>query len=148
VTPGKYQLLFINRAEDSPTSFIFFPGVAKASEATVIEVKSDQANSDFKFEVPPQPTLSVSGTVRTSNKSTLPAECKVALLSAEPLSFLLGYSQDVAPSGTFDFRHVLPGKYWNFVTVDSDSASKWLTSKLEVDVDVRVADLSLELVAR
>jgi len=148
VIPGKYHLMFINRTEDSPTSFVFFPGVAKSSEATAIEVKSDHANSELVFNVPPQPTFSVSGTVRTSNKSALPAECKVALWSADPLSFLLAYTQDVAPSGTFDFPQVLPGKYWVFVTVDSDAASNWLTRKVEVDVDVRVANLSLELIAK
>jgi hypothetical protein len=148
VIPGKYHLLFINRAEDSPTSFVFFPGVVKSSEATAIEVKSGRAMSDLVFDVPPQPTFSVSGTVRASNKSPLSAECKVALLSAEPLSFLLAYSQDVGPSGTFDFRNVLPGKYWAFVTVDSDSATNWLTRKVEVNVEVSVADLSLELVAK
>jgi len=104
VMPGKYHLLFVNRAEDSPTSFVFFPGVVKSSEASVIEVKCDQANSEFVFNIPPQPTLSVSGTVRASNKSALPAECKVALLSAEPFSFLLAYSQDVAPRAHFIFQ--------------------------------------------
>jgi len=146
--PGKYHLLFVNRAEDSPTSFVFFPGVVKSSEASVIEVKSDQANSEFVFNIPPQPTLSVSGTVRASNKSALTAECKVALLSAEPFSFLLAYSQDVAPSGAFYFPKVLPGKYWAIVTVDSDSVSNWLTRKAEVALDVGVSDLSLELIAK
>ena len=148
VIPGKYHLLFINRAEDSPTSFVFFPGVAKSSEATAIEVKSGHTNSELMFNVPPQPTFSVSGTVRTANKSALPSECKVVLLNVDPLSFLLAYTQDVAPSGTFDFPQILPGKYWAFVTVDSDTASNWLTRKVEVDVDVRVANLSLELIAK
>ena len=148
VIPGKYHLVFMNRAEDSPTSFVFFPGVAKSSEVTAIEVKSSQANSELVFNVPPQPTFSVSGTVHASNKSALPAECKVALLSADPLSFLLAYTQNVAPSGSFEFPQVLPGKYWAFVTVDSDAPSKWLTKKAEVNVDVTVVNLSLELIAK
>lgn len=148
VIPGKYYLVFMNRAEDSPTSFVLFPGVAKSSEATAIEVKSGHANSQLVFNVPPQPTFSVSGNVLASNKSALPAECKVVLLSADPLSFLSAYTQNVAPSGSFDFPQVLPGKYWAFVAVDSDTASNWQTRKVEVNVDVRVANLSLELIAK
>jgi hypothetical protein len=148
VTPGKYYLVFMNRAKDSATSFAFFPGVAKSSEATTIDVKSGQADSELVFNVPPQPTFSVSGNVLVSNKSALPPECKVALLSADPFSFALAYTQDVAPSGSFNFPQVLPGKYWVFVAVDSDAASHWLTRKVEMEVVVTVANLSLELIAK
>lgn len=148
VIPGKYYLLFMNRAEDSPTCFVFFPGVTKSSEAEPTAVKSGQANSHVVFNVPTQPTFSVSGNVLVSNTSALPAESKVILLSADPLSFLQAYSQDIAPNGSFDFPQVLPGRYWAFVAVDSDGASKWLTRKVEVDVDVRTTNLSLELIAK
>ena len=70
------------------------------------------------------------------------------LLSADPLSFPLVYTQEVSPSGSFDFAQVLPGKYWAFVSLDSDTASKWLTRKVQVDVEVRVPHLSLELIAK
>jgi hypothetical protein len=147
IIPGKYHLLFVNPAEGSPTSFVYFPGVAKPSEATGIEIKGD-ANPEILFNVPPQPTFSVSGTIQVSNKSALPAECKVGLLSADPQSFQLAYTQDVAPSGSFDFPRVLPGKYWAFVAVDSDTSSKWLTKKVEVNVEVTVANLTLQLIAK
>jgi putative intracellular protease/amidase len=146
--PGKYYLVFVNRAQDSPISFVFFPGVAKSLEATAIEVKSGQANPELVFNVPPQPTFSISGKVLASDKSGLPAECRVTLLNADPLSFLLGYTRNIASSGSFDFSQVLPGRYWAFATVDSDAASSWLTRKVEVDVDERVANLSLELIAK
>jgi hypothetical protein len=148
VIPGKYYLLFMNRDEGSPTSFVFFPGVTKSSEAEPMEVKSGQANSALVFNVPTQPTFSVSGTVLVSNKSAVPTGSKVILLSAEPLSFLQAYSQDIPPNGAFEFAQVLPGKYWALVTVDSDDTSKWLTRKVEVDVDVRTTNLSLELIAK
>jgi hypothetical protein len=148
VIPGRYYLVFTNRSEESPTSFVFFPGVTKSSEAEAIQVTSGQANSQLVFNVPTQPTFSVSGNVLVSNKSALPAESKVILLSADPLSFLQTYSQDIAPIGSFEFPQVLPGKYWSFVVVNSDGASKWLTRKLEVDVDVRTTNLSLELIAK
>jgi hypothetical protein len=148
VIPGKYYLVFMNRAQDSPTSFVFFPGVAKSNDATAIEVKSGQANPEIVFNVPPQQGFSVSGSVHTSSKSGLPAECWVALLSADPLSSFLAYSEKIASSGSFDFSQVLPGRYWAFATVDSNSASSWLTRKVEVDVSVRVANLSLELIAK
>jgi hypothetical protein len=144
--PGKYHVMFVNPAEGSPTSFVFFPGVAKSVEATAIEVQAGQANPELVFNVPPQPTFSVSGTVRLSTRLALPAECKVALLSAE--SFSLAYSQDITPQGSFDFPHVLPGKYLAFVMVDSDAASSWLTRKAEVDVETNVANLSLDLIAK
>jgi hypothetical protein len=146
LTPGKYQLLFRNGDESSPTSFTFFPGVMKSSEATAIDVIEGQSNPELIFNIPIQPGFSVSGTVLMSKQSALPNGSKVILWSAEPLSFQLAYSQDVSPNGSFDFAQVLPGKYWAFVTVDSDAPSKWLTRKVEVNVDVRVANLSLELI--
>jgi hypothetical protein len=148
VIPGKYHLVFMNGDEGMPTSFAFFPGAAKSSEATTVEVASGDANPELMFNIPPQPTFSVSGTVRVPNKSALPVECKVVLLSADPLSFPLAYAQDISLSGYFDFAQVLPGKYWAFAIVDSDIAPKWLTRKVEVDVNVRVANLSLELIAK
>ncbi|HEY6268027.1 MAG TPA: hypothetical protein VIX11_07005 [Candidatus Acidoferrum sp.] len=148
IVPGKYHLLFVNPSEGSPTTFVYFPGVAKPSEATAIEIKGDVANPELLFNVPPQPTFSVSGTVQVSNESALPAECKVGLLRADPQSFQLAYTQDVAPNGSFDFPQVLPGKYWAFVAVDSNASSKWLTKKVEVNVEVTVANLSLQLIAK
>jgi hypothetical protein len=38
VNPGKYHLLFMNRIEESPTSFVYFPGVTDLSEATAIDI--------------------------------------------------------------------------------------------------------------
>lgn len=149
VTPGKYYVLFMNRAADSPTtSFVFFPGVSRSSEAEQVEVRSAQANSPIVFNIPSQPTFSVSGTVLVSNKSALPVDSKVILLNADPLSFLQAYSQEIAPTGSFNFAQVLPGKYWVFVAVESDFASKWLTRKLEMDVNASTTNLSLELIAK
>jgi hypothetical protein len=148
VIPGKYHVVFINGAEGSPTSFAFFPGVVKSSEADAVEVKSGQPNSKIVFNVPPQPTFSVRGTVHASRKAALPTECKVALMRTDPSSFALTYTQDVGPNGYFDFQRVLPGEYWAFVVVDSDAASNWLTRKAQVDVEVTVANLSLELIAK
>jgi hypothetical protein len=147
-TPGNYRLVFVSRAEDSPTSFVFFPGVTDPSEAVTVELGSGQARSDLAFSVPPQPTFSVSGNVQVQHKSMLPAESKVLLLSADPSSFLLGYSKDVDSSGSFEFPHVLPGKYWAFVGVNSDAAPSWLTRKAEVEVSVAVSGLSLGLVQK
>ena len=148
VIAGKYHLVFMNGAEGSPTSFAFFPGVVESSQAGTVEVKSGQANSELVFTVPPQPTFSVSGTVHASPKSALPAACKVALMSTNPLSFALTYAQDVAPDGSFDFQQVLPGTYWAVVAIDSDDGSNWLTRKAQVEVDATVANLSLELIAK
>lgn len=148
VVPGKYHLVFMNGAEGSPTSFVFFPGVAKSSDATVIDVEGAPASFELVFNVPSQPTFSVTGTVAESNMSALPVECKVVLLSTDPLSFPLAYSQDVTPSGSFSFPQVLPGKYWAFVIVDSGDASKWLMRKVALDVDVSVSNLSLDLIAK
>jgi hypothetical protein len=76
------------------------------------------------------------------------AEPKVMLVSAADRFLLaLGYSADVASDGTFAFRHVLPGKYWAAVMVDSDGTTKWSTRKVEVNVEGDVTDLGLELFA-
>ena len=144
--PGNYHLVFTCRAGDSPTSFVFFPGVTNRSEASTIELRGGQSPSDLAFNVPLQPTFSVSGNVRLPSKAGLPTESKVLLVSADPASFLVGYSRNVDSGGTFDFPRVLPGKYWAFVGVDSEVAANWMTRKVEVDVSVAVSGLSLELV--
>lgn len=146
--PGKYYMAFISRDEDSPTSFVLFPGAANSSDSRPIELKSEQVHSDLKVVVEPQPTFSVSGNILIPKNSALPTECKVFLLNADPLSFLVSYSVDVDPSGSFEFRRVLPGRYWTFVGVDSDAAPNWLTRKAEVEVNATVSGLSLELVRK
>ena len=147
--PGRYYLAFMTRAnDDSPRSFVFFPGVFSSSEATPIELKSGQDRSELLFNVPPRDTFSVSGNVLTSNKSALPADCKVFLMNADPSSFLVSYMQDVGSSGYFDFPRVLAGKYWAFAEVESDTAPNWLTRKTEVEVEAGVSHLSLELVQK
>jgi hypothetical protein len=146
VKPGNYYLAFMSRAEDAPTSFVFFPGVTNSSAASTVEVKSGQVRSDLTLDVSSQPTFSVSGNVHIPNKSSMPAESKVFLISADPLSFLVGYSKEVNPSGSFESSRVLAGKYWAFVGVESDSAPHWLTRKSEVQVDATISGLSLELI--
>ena len=146
--PGKYYMAFISRDEDSPTSFVLFPGTANSSDSRPIELKSEQVHSDLKVVVEPQPTFSVRGNILIPKNSALPAECKVFLLNTDVLSFLVSYSMDVDPSGSFEFRRVLPGKYWAFVGVDSDAAPNWLTRKAEVEVNATVSGLSLELVRK
>jgi hypothetical protein len=138
-------LLFISRIEDSPTSFVFFPGVSSSSEAAAIDVHSGRPTSDLRFEVPSQPTFSVSGNVKSSNPSIFLAGCQVVFLSAEPFSLPLSYFQDVGPDGVFLLPKVLPGRYWAFVTFDSDDNVRWLTRKTEVDVNEAVTGATLEL---
>jgi hypothetical protein len=146
VVPGKYFLLFKDGSEESPKLFAFFPGVTKMSEATAINIEPGQTVSHLLFKVPVQRTYSVSGKISTFNKSQLKADPKAILVSADQ-SFALAYAEDVAPDGAFIFRHVLAGKYWAVVTVDSDGTTKWSTRKVAVDVDGNVTDLSLELIA-
>lgn len=148
--PGSYYLAFMNRNDDSPASFVLFPGTTKTSDASRVELKSGQTHSDLTFVVQPEDTVSVSGAVLVRpDKSALPAGCKVLLLSVDPLSLLVSYAKDVGASGSFEFPHVLPGKYWAFVGVDnSDAAPHWLTRKTEVDVNAAVSSLSLELVQK
>jgi hypothetical protein len=148
VAAGKYHLVFMQGDESSPTSFAFFPGVTKPSEATEIDVIAGQFNPELMFKIPIQPAFSVSGSVLVSKESALPDGCKVILWGAEPLSFHLAYSQNVSPGGSFDFAKVLPGRYWAFVSVDSDTSSTWLTRKAEVNVNVRVTNLTLELIEK
>jgi hypothetical protein len=149
VRPGIYTLAFMNGDEDSPTSYAFFPGTAKSSEASTIELRSGEARSDLLFTVPPQPVFSVAGSVLISKKAVLPAECEVLLLNVDPLSVLVSYTTHVESSGYFEFPQVLPGEYWAFVEVnDSDSAPHWLTRKIEVDVNAAINDLSLELIQK
>jgi hypothetical protein len=147
-TPGNYHLAFVSRADDLVTSFVFFPGVTDPNEASTIELRSGQTRQDLAFKIPPQPTFSVSGNVHVPQKSVLPAESKVLLVSADPSSFMRAYSKDVDPSGSFDFMRVLPGRYWAFVGVNSEDAANWLTRKAEVEVNVAVSGLSLEMVQK
>jgi hypothetical protein len=147
--PDNYNMAFMNRDEDSPTSFVFFPGTTNSSEAITVELKRGQARSDLAFNVPVQSTYSVNGDVLIHNKSALPANCEVFLLSVDPLSVLVSYSKNVETNGHFNFPRVLVGKYWAFVGInDSDTAPNWLTRKTEVDVKAAVSGLSLELIQK
>ena len=144
VNPGMYHLLFMNRINESPTSFVYFPGVSDLSQATAIHVIPGHAPSDLVFDIPAQATFSVSGTVSNSDNQ-LPAEVKVMLISSsQPL---LVYTSDAATSGSFVFDQVLPGEYWAVVTVAPGIESKWSTRKSRVEVVGDTTHLSLELIA-
>ncbi len=146
--PAKYLLLFKDGPDESPNLFAFFPGVIKSSEATELEVAPGETVSNLLFKVPSRQTYTVGGKISAFNKSKGQAEPKVMLLSAADRFLLaLGYSADVATDGTFALLHVLPGKYWAVVIVDSDGTTKWSTRKVEVNIDGDVTGLSLELSA-
>jgi hypothetical protein len=145
VNPGKYHLLFVNRIDESLTSFVCFPGVTDLSESTAIGITPGHTPSDLAFNIPAQATFSVSGTVSNSDNPQSPAEVKVMLMSAsQPL---LAYTAYAAASGSFVFNQVLPGEYWGIVTVDPRVESKWSTRKAGVEVVGDVTHLSLELIA-
>lgn len=150
IDPGTYHLVFAEVVVDSPISFLYYPGVVNVSQATSIVIRSDQTSPDIVFKIPFQPTFSVSGVISTPNNSHLPANIKVMLISADQPFLALAYAQDVALAGTFSFPRVLPGRYWSFVDVDSDSGdsgrSKWLTRKTELLIDGNLAHLSLTLI--
>jgi hypothetical protein len=146
--PAKYLLLFKHGPDESPDSFAFFPGVVKLSEATEVEVAPGETVSHLLFKVPSRQTYTVGGRISGFNKSKRQAAPKVMLVSAADRFLLaLGYSADVATDGTFTLPHVLPGKYWAAVMVDSDSTTKWSTRKVEVNIDADITGLSLELSA-
>lgn len=146
--PGKYVVVFRHGPDESPDLFAFYPGVIKPSEATEVEVAPGETVPRLLFKVPSRQTYTVGGKISAFNKSKRQVEPKVMLLSAADRFLLaLGYSADVATNGTFALLHVLPGKYWAVVMVDSDGTTKWSTRKVEVNVDGDVTDLSLELSA-
>lgn len=146
--PGSYYLGFMSGAEGSPTSFVFYPGVSQRSEASEIDLKGGEVHPELTFNVPPQNAFSVRGNIATADGEPLPPECKVLLLRADRLSSTASYDQGARTDGSFDVSRVLPGKYWAFVTIDSDAAAHWLTRKAEVDVSSDVGDVSLELVRK
>ncbi len=147
IAPGDYHLTFREDDVDSPVSFVFYPGVVEASQATAITVKSGQSTPDVVFKIPSQSTFSVAGAVATPNGSPLPAGAKVMLIHAEPPFLAVVYDQDVAQDGKFSLAKVLPGRYWAFALCDFDSAesgkAKWWTWKTELKVDGNVSNLSL-----
>jgi len=145
VNPGKYHLLFVNRIDESLTSFVYFPGVTDLSEATPIDIAPGHMASDLIFNIPAQATFSVTGTVSNSDNLQLPPGVKVMLMSvSQPL---LAYTASAATSGTFVLNKVLPGEYWAIVTVDPRVESNWSTRKAEVEVIGDISHLSLELIA-
>jgi hypothetical protein len=129
-------LLFAEVVGDSPISFLYYPGVTNPSQAASILIRSDQISPDILFRIPAQLNFSVAGVISTPNNAHLPANVKVMLISADQPFLALAYAGDVAPDGTFSFPKVLPGRYWSFVDVDSDSGEsgrpKWLTRKTEL----------------
>lgn len=146
--PGSYYLGFMSGGEGSPTSFVFYPGVSQLSEASEIDLKGGEVHSELTFNVPPQDAFSVRGNIATADGEPLPLGCKVLLLRADRLSSTASYDQRARADGSFDFSRVLPGKYWGFVTIDSNAAEQWMTRKAEVDVSSDVGDVSLELVRK
>jgi len=145
VSPGEYYLLYVGGTEEAPTSFAFFPGTTKLSEAKAIAVERGQQVENLLLKVPFQPLYSVSGTLADFDKSNAELQPKVLLFNAEQVFVGLIYRQDLSPNGSFKFPHVLPGKYWAIVIVDADDNSKWFTTKVAVDVDNNVSGLSLTL---
>jgi hypothetical protein len=145
VSPGEYYLLYVGGIQECPTSFGFYPGVTKFSDAEPISLKSGQPIENLLLKVPFQPSYSVTGTVAVPEKSDSDLQPKVLLISAEQVFVGLFYSQDLSPSGSFRFPQVLPGKYWAIVIVEADDNSKWFTKKVEVDIDNNVSGLSLTL---
>jgi len=148
ILPGKYFMVFNYGPEHSPTSFAFFPGVSKLSEAKAVEISAGQPTSHVLFKVNPQKTYTVSGKISDFSKGQRQAQPKVLLLSADRFLLALSYEQEVATDGKFTFPQVLPGKYWAIVDVESNTGSntRWSTKKVEVDVDGNVRDLALELI--
>jgi hypothetical protein len=145
--PGKYVVVFRDGTDESP-ELTFYPGVIKPSEATAVEVTPRETVSHLLFKVPSRQTYTVKGKILAFNRSKQKAVPKVMLVSAaERFLLMLGYSADVATDGTFTLLHILPGKYWAVVTVDSDDTTKWSTRIIEVNVDGDVSDLSPELFA-
>jgi len=147
VRPGKYFMVFSSGPEHSPTSFVFFPGVPKLSEAKAIEITVGQEISHILFTVTPQRTYAVSGKISNFNRGQRQAEPKVMLLGADRFLLALSYVQEVTADGTFTFPKVLTGKYWAIVDVESSGDTKWSTKKVEVNVDGDIRDLSLDLTA-
>ena|SRR6267154_6272059 len=147
IHPGKYFMVFSSGSERSPTSFVFFPGVAKLSEAKAIEIRAGQEISHLLFTVTPQRTYPVSGKLSNFGNAQRQAQPKILLFSAGRFFLALSYSREIAADGTFSFPQVLPGKYSAIVSVESSGDTKWSTKKVEVDVDGDVGDLSLDLTA-
>ena len=148
LAPGEYYLLYVGGNEDAPTSLGFYPGVTKFSDAKTIALKSGQQIENVILEVPFQPSFSVSGRLAPFDKSRAELQPKILLFSAEQVFVDLLYRQDVALDGSFRFPNVLPGKYWAIVNVDADDNAKWLTTKVEVDVENDVSGLSLTLIQK
>ncbi len=150
VDAGDYHLVFAEVLAESPVSFLYYPGVMSLSQATSIVIKSGRQTPDIVFNIPSQTTFSVAGGVSTPNNSHQPAETKVMLISADQPFLALAYAQDVAADGTFLFPSVLPGRYWGFVDVDSDSADsgrpRWSTRKTELLIEGDVSNFSLPLI--
>ena len=147
--PGNYRLVFTNTGEDSVTSYVYYPGTGDPDSVAEITVNSGQNISDLIFRIPVEQTFSVSGVVSLSNNSKVPDNTKVILLSADRPFQGPAYRQDVSSDGTFILPRVLPGKYWAFLDVDSDSDSsdtKWSTIKSELLVDGNVDHLLLSLI--
>lgn len=147
IAPGDYRLAFRENDVDSPVSFVFYPGVVDASQATTITVTSGRSYPDLVFRIPSQSTFSVTGAVTTPNGSPLPPGVRVMLLHAGPPVLAVVYDQDIAQEGKFSFTKVLPGRYWAFAVCDFDSAesgkAKWWTWKTELQIDGPVSNVSL-----
>jgi len=148
VEPGNYRLLYLTMYQESPTSFVYYPGTMSVPEAGKISIAPGQIKADLVFKIPPQKMFSVAGSVSTSNNSPLPAKSRVLLLSMDQPFMTLAYEGDIGANGSFTLPKVLSGRYWAILDVDFDSAAPgWSTRKIELVVDKDVNDLPLVLIA-
>ncbi|HWZ96634.1 MAG TPA: hypothetical protein VN025_02645 [Candidatus Dormibacteraeota bacterium] len=148
LTPGKYRLLLVDGTNDAPTAFAFLTNAGQPADIATVEVTAGRSNPLLTLEVPIQNTFSITGKVQLRNASTLPEDCRVFLLNADHELFVLSYSQNIGPNGSFTIPRVISGKYWAFVEIESDNSLEWQTKKMEVEVTENIANLSLQLVKK
>lgn len=107
--PGRYFI----RMGANGEAFIYYPGVATESDATVVTVTAGTNINDLNFTLPPSASgVRVLGHVTFPPNQTAPAETQRAQI-AGPVGL---FTSPIAADGTFEIPHVRPGRYTITVT--------------------------------
>ncbi len=150
--PGKYYLYFSKRSDEKLIFGSFYPGVSQETKATAIEVNAGQTQSNISFKISAQKTYAVRGIISSNDRSILPGDVYISLLTLNGDPVLPGYSQQPMALPTpyplprvkfFDFENVLPGRYIAYATVYGHG---WYTRRREVNVTTHMKFIALELI--
>jgi protocatechuate 3,4-dioxygenase beta subunit len=148
VAAGRYYLQITNgqaRNWDSRYSAQFFGGTAQPSDQHMVEVKTGEQHGATDIRLLKFEGLTVSGRLEGFSRSTSGQRMPWVHVKGEEGSMYVSFDSSVQPDGTFQIRHVTPGRYIVVAQTGSGMVKAGdLMAQLPVEVgSMDVRDLAL-----